>query len=64
MENGLFNMKEQKNKQKMITTSNCETCVYGELVDNKMAKVMIHCKAKQKNYIYGQRIPCSDRKER
>lgn len=63
MGNGLFSMKEQKNKQKVITTNECEKCIYGELVDDKMAKIMVHCKAKHKNYVYGQKIICNDRKE-
>lgn len=49
---------------KTISTSKCESCVNGELIDDKMAKVMVRCKARQKNYVYGQKIVCNERKER
>ena len=47
---------------KMIITSECLQCEYGtECIDNKHK---VHCGYRHKDYIYGQRIPCEDKKER
>jgi len=47
--------------EKMILTSECEKCTYCILDENDKAKIIIHCTAKNKDYIYGQRIPCKDK---
>jgi len=48
----------------IIITSECESCVYGNVDDSDKAKVMIYCKAKDKTYYYGQYIPCEIKKEK
>lgn len=48
----------------MIITSECESCVYGNVDDSDKAKVMIYCKAKDKTYYYGQYIPCEIKKKK
>lgn len=63
MANGLSNTKTMIKRQQ-ITTDKCENCIYGEPVEETMAKMMIHCKAKHKNHVYGQRIYCSDFKRK
>lgn len=42
----------------MILTSECEKCIHGIINENNKSKIIIHCNAKNRNYIYGQRIPC------
>lgn len=45
----------------MILTSECEECIHCILDESNKAKIIINCTAKNKKYIYGQRIPCSDK---
>ena len=45
-------------KQKMILSNDCEKCIYGITNEQTKAKIIIHCKLKNKNYYYGQRISC------
>ena len=46
----------------IITTSKCESCVYGEIIEKSKADIKVYCNARNKDYQYGQRIPCDDRK--
>lgn len=48
----------------MITTDKCETCKYAEIDDSNKARITVYCKARDKKYFYGQRVPCEDRKEK
>lgn len=43
---------------KMINTNECERCKYGVIDDSNRAKVLVICQAKNKQYYYGQCIPC------
>lgn len=42
----------------MINTSECEFCTHSLLNEENKAKIMVYCRVKDKNYIYGQCIPC------
>lgn len=44
----------------MVTTDKCENCKYGEIDKSNKAKWIITCNARDKKYIYGQRVPCDD----
>ncbi len=46
----------------VITTSKCESCVHGEIIEKSKSYITVHCKIRNKDYQYGQRIPCDDRK--
>lgn len=46
----------------MINTSECEHCTHSEIDDSNKAKVVVHCRAKNKDYIYGQCVPCDEKK--
>ena len=47
----------------MIITSECEKCIYGELY--KVGKIeKVHCAYKEKDYYYGQCIPCEHRQKK
>lgn len=47
---------------KMIITSECLQCDYGsECKDNKQK---VHCSYKNKDYFFGQRIPCEDMEQK
>lgn len=47
----------------MIITSECETCVYGEIF--KVGKIeKVHCLYKEKDYYYGQCIPCEHKQKK
>lgn len=50
------------NNNKMILTSECEQCIHCILNEHNKAKIIIHCKLKDCEYIYGQRILCSNKK--
>ncbi len=48
----------------MINTSECEECRYGTLREESKAKVKVYCSIKEKEYYYGQCIPCENKKKR
>lgn len=47
---------------KMIITSECLECEYGSVCENNNQKV--HCSHKNKDYFFGQRIPCEDKNKK
>lgn len=47
----------------MILTTECEKCRYGILDESNKAKITVHCKRKNRNYIYGQMVPCDSKDE-
>ena len=46
----------------LIKTSECVKCTYSTIDDTNKAKVIIHCKAKGKEFIYGQYVECDAKK--
>ena len=48
----------------MILTSECEECRYGLIDDTDKAKVKVKCIHKDKEYYFGQCIPCENKKKR
>lgn len=44
----------------MITTDKCVSCKYATIDDSNKAKIIVMCAARDKKYIYGQRVPCDD----
>lgn len=46
---------------KMINTSECEKCANCVINDTNKARIIVHCKAKNKDYIYGACIPCEEK---
>ena len=47
---------------KMIITSECLDCEHGFVCEDNNQKV--HCSLKNKDYFFGQRIPCEDKKRK
>lgn len=47
----------------MIITSECEECRFGEIDESDKAKIKVLCTLKNKQYYYGQCVPC-DQKEK
>ena len=47
---------------KMIVTSECLDCEYGSICKYNNQK--IYCSNRNKEYFFGQRIPCEDKKKR
>lgn len=45
----------------MILTSECEECRYGIIDDRDRSKIKVFCKDKDKEYYYGQCIPCENK---
>lgn len=43
----------------MIITSECENCSHSIFNETNKSKIIIHCNIKDRDYIYGQRIPCN-----
>lgn len=48
----------------MIITSECEECIYGIIDDSNKARVKVKCTQKEKEYYYGQCIPCDNKRKR
>lgn len=46
-----------KKSKDMICTSECAECIHSDLDINKITP-KFHCDAKNKDYIYGQYVPC------
>ncbi len=46
---------------KMILTSECEECIYGIIDESNKARIKVKCRLKDKEYYYGQYIPCEDK---
>lgn len=44
----------------MILTSECEECTYGIIDDNDKARIKVKCTYKDKEYYYGQCVPCEN----
>lgn len=49
---------------KMILTSECEECDYGIIDGSDKRCVKVKCIDKNKEYYYGQYIPCDNKKKR
>lgn len=45
----------------MILTSECEECKYGIIDESNKAKIKVFCEDKNKEYYYGQCIPCENK---
>lgn len=48
----------------MILTSECEKCDYGIIDDSNKARVKVKCIKKDKEYYYGQYVPCDNMRKR
>lgn len=46
----------------IIVGKDCEGCMHGTVDDSSKSKTMINCAARNKSYIWGQSIPCEDRR--
>jgi len=42
----------------IICGKDCEKCKFYTLNENDGVKIKIHCEVKNKNFYWGQRIPC------
>lgn len=42
----------------MIITSECIKCIHSTINEENKARVTVYCKVKDKNYYWGQCIPC------
>lgn len=42
----------------MIITSECIKCIHSTINEENKARVTVYCKLKDKNYYWGQCIPC------
>ena len=47
----------------IICGKDCNDCVYASFDDDK-AKLKVHCSARNKDYYYGQSIPCEDKEKK
>ena len=44
----------------IIVGKKCENCQYSDIDDTNKAMIIVHCRARDKNYYWGQCIPCED----
>lgn len=42
----------------------CENCVYGSIDETDKTKLRVYCQYKDRNYYYGQCIPCENKTKR
>ena len=49
---------------KMIDTDKCTKCIFSIINEENKAKIIVHCNVKNKDYSYGQRIPCDKFKKK
>ena len=47
----------------VICTNECKQCIHSD-IDSGNIKLKFHCDAKDKDYIYGQYIPCDYKETR
>ncbi len=45
----------------IIAGQDCSNCQYAMIDDTDKARVRVHCDARDKQYYYGQCIPCEDK---
>ncbi len=50
--------------EKMVCTSDCIYCTNCILKESDKSRVKIHCIAKEREYWYGQMVPCNEMEER
>lgn len=43
-----------------VTTDKCDKCKFGEIDYSDKSRIIVYCKARDKKYFYGQRVPCED----
>lgn len=48
----------------IIVGKDCESCIYSTLDESEKPKIKIECAARKKSYIWGQCIPCNDKRGR
>ena len=48
----------------MILTSECEECKYGIIKEDDPAQIRVFCKDRNREYYYGQCIPCENKTKR
>lgn len=46
-----------KKRRSMICTSECVNCIHSN-ISSEIVKNKFHCNAKNKDYFYGQYVPC------
>ena len=49
---------------KMILTSECEKCEYGSIDDSNKSCIKVKCTDKNKEYFFGQCVPCGNMRKR
>lgn len=48
----------------MIITSECEDCRFGTVFENEKNRLKVYCAVKDKEYYFGQCIPCENKSKR
>jgi len=48
----------------MINTSECEECIYGTINEEDKSKIIVYCSNKDKEYYFGQCIPCENKRKK
>ena len=39
----------------------CENCRYSTTIEESKSKIIVHCAARNKDYLWGQCVPCNDK---
>ncbi len=50
-------------KMKMITVGEeCKNCIHSIIDESDKSMIFVECNARNKTYLWGQRVPCEDKK--
>ena len=52
-----------KQSENMINTSECKECEHGSLEKISKSKILVHCNDKGRCYLYGQYVPCDNKRK-
>ncbi len=48
---------------KMITVGEeCKNCIHSIIDESDKSMIFVECNARNKTYLWGQRVPCEDKK--
>lgn len=48
----------------IVAGEDCEKCFYGTIDNSNKSKIVVNCSYKNKKYIWGQYVPCDDKKNK
>lgn len=47
----------------IVAGVDCENCIYSTIDDTNKARIRVYCDARDRQYWWGQNVPCEDKKK-